>query len=189
MHALDKQGLIRTADRFSVVVAYEDTVTRDLAIRLCEHSLAEFRGENDLNFSWLKFEVLRESDVAELATNVALHSDMVIVSAHAGMDLPNQVKSWIESWAAKKTVHPAALVDLVGVADVPAVPEPTPVHFYLQNVARQAHMHYFSPETVSDSHRQIAQVPVDKEPGETRARGDMAVTPYTPAPSHWGINE
>src|SRR6185369_6709725 len=139
MKSVREQRGLMGAETFAIVVVYEDTATRDRAIRICDHFETELGSEVGFNFSWWKFDYLGYPFLAAEATAAAAQSDMVIVSAHAGGELPSTVEAWIENWTAKRSGKPGALVALVGLVEDPMIGL-TPRHNYLKNVAQRVGM-------------------------------------------------
>ena len=175
-------------EAFSIVVAYEDTATRDQAIVLCDHLVRKLWGDFEFDVSWLRFDYLADPRIATDAMAAAATADMVIFSAHAGRELPQPVKSWIKSWVVKRDNRESVLVSVIGVASDP-MKEVSPMHLYLRDVALQARMDYLSnatdalPERVNSSmkalvHRSEKVIPMT----------DRFLQQGSPS-SHWGINE
>ena len=175
-------------EAFSVIVAYEDTAARDQAIVLCDHLVEKHWEDFEIEVSWLRFDYLADPRIATDAIAAAARADMVIFSAHAGRELPQAVKSWIEIWAAKKNNRESVLVSLIGVAGDPTKGVNS-MHYYLRNIAQQTEMDYLSnltdalPEGVNGSFEAIAQ---RTEP--TVPAADRFLQQENPT-SHWGINE
>ncbi|HKS38396.1 MAG TPA: hypothetical protein VJW76_14480 [Verrucomicrobiae bacterium] len=169
---------------FSIVVAYEDTVTRDQAIILCDHLVGQLWEDFEFEASWLRFDYLADPCISADATFSAAGADMVIFSAHAGRELPQTAKSWIDSWVVKRNNRDGVLVSMIGGDSTKEV---SPTHLYLRAVAKHARMDYLSnvtevSETISGSigavHRDENVIPAT----------DRFLQQGSP-PSHWGINE
>src|SRR5436190_21103694 len=85
-----------------ILVAYEDKATRDHAIRVCDHLVAQLQLGIEFVFSWWRFDFLGEPSLALDAAVQASAADVVLFSMHARSELPLAVKQWIESWVDKK---------------------------------------------------------------------------------------
>jgi hypothetical protein len=169
-------------------VAYEDTASRDQAIVLCDHWVEKHWEDFELEVSWLRFDYLADSRIATDAIAAAAKADMVIFSAQTGRELPQAVKSWIESWAAKKDNRESVLVSLIGGACDP-MKGVSPIHYYLRDIAQQAGMDYLSnlaaaqPEGINGSAEAVVQRAETTVPAADRFLRQENPT------SHWGINE
>jgi hypothetical protein len=177
-----------SSDACAVVVTYEDKATRDRAMLLCDQLVQNLWEDIDLEFSWCKFDYLRDPRIATAATAAASRADLIIFSAHASSSLPPEVRNWIEAWTNQRQDREGALVALIEAASHP-INGATPTHLYLRDVADRARMDYLSdlPEAVSVEftrpfdaimHRAVTVTPVME-------RILHQISPY----SHWGINE
>ena len=170
------------------VVVYEDQPTRDRALRLCDELVRKFWHDIEMDFSWWRFDYLRDVDLARLAAEAAVSADFVVFSARGAKELPPPVRSWIDSWVDCRMNRPNALVALIGADDDP-VKGLTPIHVYLQEIARHAEMDYLS--HVSDA----STVKLDTSMnGIARRAGEMTTLLdkmlHRPSiPPRWGINE
>jgi len=170
------------------VVVYEDQPTRDRALRLCDELIRKFWLDLEVDFSWWRFDYLRDAHVASQAADAAVRADLVIFSTHGAKELPPPVRSWIDTWVNRTMNRPNALVALVGVAD-DGVKGLTPIHVYLREVARQAGMDYLS--HVSDA----STVGLDTSANGIARRAAEVTTLldtmlHRPSiPPRWGINE
>lgn len=147
--------------RFVVAVVYEDDQTRDRAVHLCDQMAEELEAEVQFDFTWWKFHFLRDPILAGQAANAVSTADMVIISTHPGDDLPEHLKSWVESWIPRRKFGAAALVGFVGPADS-AHHGVCPRHNYLRNVAARAGMDYlpegvFTPTTPGETRENLVQ--------------------------------
>lgn len=175
-------------ERLSGVVVYQDRTTRDRAIRLCDHLIETFWSDLALEFSWWKFDYLREPGISRLAAEAAARADLILFSAHASKELPPHVESWIESWLKRRENRTAALVALIGLAADP-LKGMTPVHIYLREVAQRAQMDYL-PQVLDDP---AVRFNVSVETINNRAEKVTSVLDdilhHNPTPPRWGINE
>jgi hypothetical protein len=104
-------------------------------------------------------------------------ADIIIISAHAGNQLPMGVKGWIKEWMTYR-IRASVLVGLFGDESVD-----NPARDYLAEVARRAKVEFFCQPGLW--------------PGNAAGRGtwDPAISVLTtamqegPEVLHWGINE
>ena len=68
-------------------------------------------------------------------------ADLVIVSTHAGRDLPHRVKAWMKACLTDRRIPDGALVALIRVARDLKKGQ-TPVHTFLCSMAQQSKMDY-----------------------------------------------
>ena len=123
-------------------VVYEDTASRDRALRLCDDLVRNLWNDFDFDFSWWRFDYLEDPAIARLAAESALWSDITMFSSGSVSDLPVPVRKWVDDWSHRRLADAAVLVALVGAG---ANPGDTPVHFYLRQKAAQAHMDFLPP--------------------------------------------
>ncbi len=188
MKTADEQFLLESRARVSVVVAYEDTATRDRAISLCEGMFAHLGAETDFDISWWRFGYLREPNLAAQAADAAARAGLIVFSTHAGAGLPPYVREWIEQWVTRKSTQPSALAALIGMAG-DAQQGLTPIHYYLQTVAVRARMDFMPHAAIPLSVAQYGSAQSAPPPGELLAPPwDESFDTDHPI-SHWGINE
>lgn len=179
----------RGADEtFSGVVIYEDTATRDRAIHLCDSLVRNFWSDLSIEFTWWKFDYLRDAEISRLAAEAAAPADLVLFSAHARKELPPSVESWIESWLRRREDRPAALVALIGLA-TDQFKGLSPIHIYLRDVAERARMDYLPHVLQTFGERtDVSTEAIASRAGKVTALLD-GILQHSPAPSRWGINE
>jgi len=184
MNLQDEESLLKPAAALAILVAYEDTVTRDHALRICDALVTRLGQDIDFSFSWWKFNLLCDASLAAAAADFAAHSDMVIVSAHVGGDLPAAVTTWIEAWAARRCVEAGALVAMIGVMGE-AIAGLTSRYDYLKKIAEQTGMDYLPQALVGVP---SAEHELSERAGEG-ASSIQEILRRQPEPRHWGINE
>jgi len=134
---------------FNVVIAYEDFDTGKHAKRTYD-LLVENIGQ-DWHFTnqmW-KFEVLLLPKLRDIAVEDAARADVIMISSR-GHDLPDHVKSWIESWLAA-AYDPLALVALFGHPRE-AAGHRNVSRGYLADVAKRGNMEFFAQPDVWPCH-------------------------------------
>lgn len=161
----------------NVVIAYEDLETGKRAMKTYDY-LVEHLGDQCLfgNQMW-KFDVLAVTKLREIAAKDAAAADIIIISAHEGNDLPNEVKSWVEQWLAFRT-RASALVGLFGTESIE-----NPVRDYLASIAKKAKIEFFCQPGLWPGK-------VDKRDSISQTLSVLAtVMREDREVSHWGINE
>ena len=79
-------SLAKKGDPFSAVVLYEDHATRDRAMDVCDRLVHRFWADVEFDFSWWRFDFLRDSTLAGDAVRVAARSELILLAAHAGRE-------------------------------------------------------------------------------------------------------
>jgi hypothetical protein len=183
----DKQALLDVAETFSIVVVYEDSATRDRAIRVCDHVKAQVK-EVELKFSWWRFDFLSDPKLAELAAKAAARADMVIFSAHDGKALPPPVRDWIETWLPRRKQKDSALMALIGAAET-RFNQSTPARTYLHAVATRARMDYLPEPVLALPEEQFGSVDSILKRVETITPVLRDILNHERIPTRWGLNE
>lgn len=177
---------IRQSDAVSCTVTYEDTVSRDRALHLCDDLVRALWKELEFEFSWWRFDYLGDDSIAQAAAESAIKSDIAIFSARSGFQLPVTVRAWAEDWAGRRLQEAGVLVALIGTVNTAEV---TPVHTYLRRIATQASMDYLPPLPELGPRRSTITI----EEIERRANGRSTLLndllDHPGISSHWGINE
>jgi hypothetical protein len=130
---------LREASR--IVVAFENTATRELALR-SSPDLAKLCSTKARNLvQWLAFASLSDSTPAREAAV----ADLLIFAITRAGDLPLEVKLWIENWVCQRNEREGAVVGLIlaerhsSPGDVACLKE-----IYLRHAAHRAGMDYLS---------------------------------------------
>jgi hypothetical protein len=188
MKTEDESVLPETRAKVSVVVAYEDTATRDRAISVCDGIFAQLGPQTDCEISWWRFSYLRDPALAAQAATAAAQAGLILFSTHAGAGLPQHVRDWIELWVARKSTQPSALAALIGMVG-DAQQGLTPIHYYLQSVANRAHMEFMPHAAIplSVAYSGGGTIASNKDESPVQAREGL-YEPEHPT-SHWGLNE
>jgi len=172
----------------SVVVTYEDTTTRDRAISICDHLVHKLWEDCEFEFSWWRFDYLRDPEIAVAAVAAANGADLIIFSAHAVQELPRAVKAWIETWLVKRENRESALVALIGTAPE-LMQGVSPTHIYLRDVAHRAKMDFLTHVPDSLTERLDGGVETIRQRAESVTSVLDKILQQASPPSHWGINE
>lgn len=173
---------------FDLVVAYEDTTTRNRAMLLYDHLAQQLLDDYDFQVSWWKLDHLENPELCEQAVDAAAGANMVIVSVRGDRDVPAIFDRWLQGWAAHKAPQKSALVMLLG-AHMDTTGENHHLQARLQQLARQAKMDFFA-----HAYELSESEPVYS--AESLTRRARTVTPmleeilhHPTRVSHWGINE
>jgi len=135
---------------WSIVVIYEDTATREHAVRACDHLVKRFWAEGELDVTWWSCAMLAEPALARQGVEKAVQADLIILSLCRDRELASPVSEWIESWLAQRGDREGALVDLTG-QEAEAGGAAAERHIYLRHAAHRGGMDYLTrePETIS----------------------------------------
>lgn len=134
-----------TEESLRVVVVYEDTATHVRAQHTYDYLVAHAGSEINLQFSWWSFDLLREARWAKEAAQMAAAADLVIFSTRSERELPAEVKTWIESWTARRAGRPGAIAAIFSSprAETAGI---SGRRVYLQNAAKNAGMDFLAHE-------------------------------------------
>jgi hypothetical protein len=173
---------------FDLVVAYEDTTTRNRAMQLYDHLAQQLLDDYDFQVSWWKLDHLDNPRLCEQAADAAAVANMVVVSLRGDQQMPVILNRWLQGWLSRKDHQKSALVVLLGAKGQPT-DEARRMQSHLQQAARQAKMDFFAHAYELDE-LEKAYTP------ESVARRAHTVTPVleeilqqpTSYP-RWGINE
>lgn len=187
MNPTDDDGHWDPKFPFDLVIAYEDTATRNRAMRLHDHLARQLEDDFDLQCAWWKFDHLADPTLGEQAVDDAVSADMIVLSVHPGTELSPDAQRWIDGWSHRRDHRKCALVTLF--AEAGAKEAGSPVFTRLRQVARQARMDFFT--NISRTAGAAAEFTVEQVAERARA-----LTPtledilHRPIPvPRWGINE
>jgi hypothetical protein len=173
---------------FSAIVLYEDIVSRERAMELCDRLVHKFWAEVEFEFSWWRFDFLHDSALAGDAVRLAARSELILLAAHAGRELPPPVRSWMEGWLPIREPGFGALVAMIGT-DADQLRGLSPIHVYLREAAQRANMDYL-PQVI-DAPLSTLDTSIDtianRAEKVTSLLDDILHRP--PTPLRWGINE
>jgi len=162
----DEHITVSEHHHFTAVIVYEDYPTSLRAERVYHRLIKELTDEAEFRCLWVHTDSLSIPAVVRDATRTAAMADLVVFSTHAGNELPEHVRLWIEQWLPKKSLENSALAALVGL---PGEQSGVPIHEYLRNVAERGKMDFMS--------QAVAKV------------DEMQTLAVLLLPQRWGINE
>jgi hypothetical protein len=127
---------------FDLVVAYEDTQTRNRALHLYDHLAQQLLDDYDFQCSWWRFDLLSDPTLYQKSTDMSADANMVILSLHARKELTPLQKTWLDSWLPRRDGRKSALVSIIAGTEE-AVQESEPMVVSLRRAARLARMDFF----------------------------------------------
>ncbi|MBI3851181.1 MAG: hypothetical protein HY298_13040 [Verrucomicrobia bacterium] len=130
-------------ENWAVVVVYEDTVTRDRALAVCDELVQQFWAEVEFDFNWWRETYLADSTMAREAAWSAMNADLIIFSTHAEGELSATTTAWIESWLDHRDTRDGALIGLIGTPD-DRLTDATLKHRRLREFAERGGLDYLS---------------------------------------------
>jgi len=89
------ERLVETRAAWSVVVVYEDTMTRELAVKFCDHLVERFWTTDEFEVSWLSFADLQEARPANEAKQKAAVANLIIFATWPETGIPPEIRSRI----------------------------------------------------------------------------------------------
>ena len=173
---------------FSAVVAYEDSTTRDRAMQTCDRLVQKLWKDVEFDFSWWRFDFLRDVEIVDAAAQSAARADLILVSAHAGRELPPAVQKWIETWLPLRKSGGGVLAAMIGTGQ-DQYRGLTPIHVYLREAAQRANMDFLSQMTDAPLGRLDGSIETITNRAEkvTSLLDNILHRPSNPL--RWGINE
>jgi len=173
---------------FSALIAYEDSTTRDRALRICDRLVEKFWKDVEFDYSWWRFDFLRDLDIVDAAAYSAAGADLILVSAHAGRELPLPVQRWIETWLPLRKSGGGVLGAMIGTGQ-DQYKGLTPIHVYLREAAQRANMDFLPQMTDAPLGRLDGSIETITNRAEkvTSLLDNILHRPTNPL--RWGINE
>ena len=128
-----------------LVVIYENTAAREMAIRSSQELAGLLPAGGGLNVRWWSFALLGDAAFANDAATQAVDANLVVFAVTPAGDLPQKIKLWIENWICQRRVREGAVVGLV-LLDSPSRPGEIAClkEIYLRHAAHRAGMDYLS---------------------------------------------
>ena len=131
----------KEAKQLALLATFEDSETGTRVKEFCQ-SLSRRLGEQCqlIEHVWL-FSTLRLRELQEIAAEEAAAADLVIISAHRGDGLPDEVKGWIDLWLPQKGARNTVLLALL---DPTYEGSRDSLESYLQEVAAKGGMEFLA---------------------------------------------
>lgn len=175
-----------------VAVLYEDTPARERAVWLGHHLALQLTGDLEFEFSWWRFRYLGDPQIADAAAEAASDADILIFSARADSEVPEELREFIDLWLHHRGDGAPVLVPLVEPATAEAIAA-SPLARLLQDTARNLGMECLLPDQLRESY--LFSEPMfglqNRAHQVTNVLDNIlhnAGRPPAP-PLHWGINE
>ena len=135
-----------------VANVYQDLKSRAWAENLWNRVVQLSGPDAVLAAAW-SIEELNQAQAFQEAVSAATLADVLMVSIHAGEQLPPGLCAWIDAWLPRRQRQDGALIALLGVvAGQPDVPSKQ-AEEYLRGVARQGRLDFMLHEHVGTFHR------------------------------------
>lgn len=184
--AVDPLG--EASERVHLVLVFEDELTRQRALLLCERTMRVL-GPETVQFRQWSVARLLEASSFPAALAAALRADVLMVALYAGEDVPGDLAAWTDLWLPRRAFRPGALVALLGVPHLP-LEKPTPAHEYLGAVARRAHLDFLPHEFEwAESPLAAWERIAARAHHLTPTLAEILGHKPRPAFDHWGLNE
>jgi hypothetical protein len=174
---------------FNVLITYEDFETGKHAKRTYDFLVENLGRDCQMTNQMWKFDVLSIPKLREIAVRDATQADIVIISSH-GLELPEQVGKWVESWLMEGT-GALALVALFDRPE-PAASGSVSVREYLAGVAKRGHMEFFAQPDEwpgSNSQAEAFRLNAGSGVGERTLSTLADVVHRDVVTPRWGLNE
>jgi len=174
---------------FDLVVAYEDSQTRNRALNLYDHLAQQLLDDYDFQCSWWKFDHLANATLRQQASDAAAEANMIILCLHARRGLLPLHRAWIEEWLPRRDGRKSALVAMVGGAeDAPGAAETTLA--YLKRASRLGRMDFFDHTfNLSLPARELSLEPALPAGDREAPQSDPSLLYHQMPTPRWGINE
>jgi len=180
--AIEKEHSPSPLDRSTVVVIYDDPITRARALTACDFLVSQLWENVELDFYWWRTDFLSDSNMSRAAAHYAVGADFLIVCSTGIDDRSTTLETWFDSWIRERNKHEGALIDLCLVPE--ASNRITNLQSVLQAAATRGKFDYLtanespSPGNHSPDTR-LSGAPVSVDPLRDRSR----------PPSRFGLNE
>jgi hypothetical protein len=136
------EGPSTPSRNFKVVVAFDDSAASSPALKTCEYVIQQLGDDIHVRRKIVDFNRDTSPERRAAAARDAAKADMVIVATRENEQLPLPMQEWVDEWSAKRATNEGALVAILNRATRTG----SRVRDQLANVARQAHMDFFSSE-------------------------------------------
>lgn len=176
-----------SAERWSVVVLYEDKPTRDRAMSLCDRLVRNFWSEVEFDFRWWRMDFLEDPRMAQTAALEATGGDIFIFSSGPEAELSPVFLRWFEDWSRQRGGREGMFLDLTE-AEAQNHPQVQQKQARLRVMAALANLEYFNrvPPALSGALSSWQNV-------EARANQVTStleeILRRLPPPTHYGLNE
>jgi hypothetical protein len=127
----------------SAVILYEDRASRERALEFWQRLSQQQEANEELLVDMISFAQLSRADEARRTAPKAASADFVVFAVTADGDVPDEIRSWIESWLGMRDAREGAMVGLVeGDRSVGSTAGSKEIYF--RHIAHRAGMDYLS---------------------------------------------
>jgi hypothetical protein len=181
--AFAKENSPSPLDRCTVVVIYDDPVTRARALTACDYLVSQLWKNVELDFYWWRTDFLKDSNMSRAAAHYAIDADFLIVCSTGNDDLSSTLETWFESWIRERIMPEGALIDLSSVSE--ASSQAIHLQDALRELAKRGKLDYLtSDETQPQASRRTANTLSSVLPASVDRLLD-----HSRPPSRFGLNE
>lgn len=160
---------------FKVVAIYDDVLTRERAMRVCDYLISLLWEDAELKFHWWRTDFFRDAGLSKMAAHNAAEADLIILSSSDDTAISSELEIWFDSWVDQRGVNEGALVNLI--TPTSAAAGPTYRDDFLREISWRSKLDLL---TVSETGNQpFLEVSVEIKSAVSR----------TPMNSHFGLNE
>src|SRR5262245_27821344 len=99
--------------KLSAVILYEDRPARERALDFWHHVTRQHEPDDELVVDMISFAQLSQVDEARRTVSKAAVADFIVFAVSADGDVPDEIRSWIESWLGLRDAREGAMVGLV----------------------------------------------------------------------------
>ena len=105
-----------TAEAWFVVVLYQNKITRDRAMALCDRLVKNFWADVEFDFRWWRLDFLDDPRMAQIAAGDATTADIFILSSTPDTEISMPALKWFETWSAQRERREGLFLDLTDAA-------------------------------------------------------------------------
>ena len=124
----------------TIAVVYQDSLTQRWTAELCARAKVQC-GQGTMQCAHWRLDTLSDPAVFKRAVAFALQANLLVIAAYAHMNLPSDVKRWVQTGSQQGRAHKGALVALLGKCSFAR--EPLPAKEYLNATAEATGVPYF----------------------------------------------
>ncbi len=172
----------------TVVVIYQDAVTRERAMVACDFLMQHLWSEVEFDFHWWRTDFLEHTIMAHAAAKQAAEADFLIFCCGLERECPPTLKSWFESWVGDRHGRDGVLLNLT-TASATETGSARSAEAFLRGVARRAMLDYLAP----GSPTLTGTLPASYEEVDQRASEMSSVLEEIlhppPRPPSFGLND
>ena len=97
----------------TIAVVYQDSLTQRWTAELCARAKVQC-GQGTMQCAHWRLDTLSDPAVFKRAVAFALQANLLVIAAYAHMNLPSDVKRWVQTGSQQGRAHKGALVALLG---------------------------------------------------------------------------